>query len=366
MTTNSLQQMLDLPPELKCRILGFLIDDDGIDAYYTLLEHAEIGELLRCNFNQQFKLITRHRVRRYRPLAFQLQQILITTALLSAHKPRSSGQLAEFFSESLLNVGQFISIDSAKQAVAVINTYRKSLQDADFIIEQYVKMVLGNAVIEICYLEQQPWYGTDTLSEIEHHRILRAFFRLQLYTRIRELYGGGRNFKRRLRALFSLWTSWEFDEVRSVAEWMILEYPNLPKGYAESIRNIFATVDTHYRLDMAPYVRTPPAPSRDRNRRSKFAKRCKNWSDTPVTLHEGRADARNKDWRLLGYQHGFTHEFTQRVYREFFLAGGYPFWSRWTKPRNGWWHSRNQASSLRMRFGECFVKQKTGLSYLDD
>ncbi|KAF1844395.1 uncharacterized protein K460DRAFT_317928 [Cucurbitaria berberidis CBS 394.84] len=343
--------MFDLPPELKCHILWYLFVNEGFDAYYTLLEHAEIGELLRCNFNQQFELIRRHH-----PLATQLQQILTTTALLSSHKPHSSRQLAEFLRQSLLAEGQSVSFDSAKQAVSVVHTYRDCLHDANTIIEQYAKIILGNAVAGRFAYEQHPRYGTDTLSEIEHHRILRAFFRLQLYRRIRELYGTGRNFKRRIRALFSLWTAWEFDEVRSVAEWIILEYPNLPEHYAEGIQNLFATVYTYFGLDMNPYVRNRPAPARDRHRHSKFAKRSKKWDDTPFNPHEGRADVRNKDWRPLGYDRGCYQEYTQRVYREFFLAGGYPFWGRYTKP-DGWWRYRNHSSDLMLQFGECYANK---------
>lgn len=352
--------MLSLPPELKCHLLGFLIVSEGFEAYYTLLEHPEMGECLRCNFNQQFKLIKQHR-----PLRIQLQQILITTALLFADKPRSSRQLAKLLSKTLLNESQFIPIKNAKQAVVFVNTYHKSLHDADFIIEQYAKMTLGNAVLRKHAFGQIPRYGTHTLSEIEHHRVQRAFFRLQLYTQMRELYGAGRNFKRKLRALFSLWTPWEFDEVRSVAEWIVLEYPDLPKRYTTGIRNLFATVDAYFRSDMAPYVRTRPAPARDRNRRSEFAKRSKKWHDTPTSPHEGRADTKNRDWRLLGYQSGCHQEFTQRIYTEFFLAGGYPFWSRYTSPRNGWWHWRNHDSDLILEFGECFVKKNTGLPWND-
>jgi len=50
-TDYGLQWMLDLPPELRCYILKLLIMDKHLDAYFTLLEHPEIGELVRCNFN---------------------------------------------------------------------------------------------------------------------------------------------------------------------------------------------------------------------------------------------------------------------------------------------------------------------------
>jgi hypothetical protein len=48
---HGLQLMLDLPTELRCYILELIIINKHFDAYYTLLEHPEIGDLVRCNFN---------------------------------------------------------------------------------------------------------------------------------------------------------------------------------------------------------------------------------------------------------------------------------------------------------------------------
>jgi hypothetical protein len=67
------------------------------------------------------------------------------------------------------------------------------------------------------------------LSKVERHRILRAFLRLQLDIEIRKLYGTRRSLKRKLRGLFSLWTTWELDEVRSLVEWIKIERSSLPK-----------------------------------------------------------------------------------------------------------------------------------------
>ena len=76
-TDYGLQRMLGLPTELRFYILELLIIDKRFDAYCMLLEHPEIGGLVRCNFNAQFKAVKRHHY-----LASQLQQILKTTALL--------------------------------------------------------------------------------------------------------------------------------------------------------------------------------------------------------------------------------------------------------------------------------------------
>jgi hypothetical protein len=225
-------------------------------------------------------------------------------------------------------------------------------------------MTIGNAAARsmIGYrMGELPSFGTDTLSKVEHHRILHAFFRLQLYTKIRKLYGARKSFKRKLRSLFSLWTTWEFDEVRSLAEWIKIERPSLPKHRAKSIRALFALVDIYFHNDMAPYVRIRPAPTRDRSRRSEFTKRSKRWTDTPATPNEGRADACNRDWRLLGYGDGCYAEYTQRVYQEHFLAGGYPFWSRHITPQyGGWWRQRNCLDGLQTRFGEVFYSTVFG------
>ena len=215
-------------------------------------------------------------------------------------------------------------------------------------------MAIGNAVARYTTLEQ-PRYGVDTLSEVEHHRIFRAFLRLQLYSEIRKLYGVRKGSKRKLGSLFSSWITWEFDEVRGLAEWIKLEYPSLPQHYAASIHALFASVDANFYNDVVPYVKIRPAPSRDRNRRSKFAKRSQRWTDTPAT-----ADKRNRDWRPLGYADGCYVNYTQRVYREHFLAGGYPFWCRYTKPR-GWWFYRNRHHHLQTRFGKVSDSEVIGM-----
>ncbi|KAI4933251.1 hypothetical protein J4E85_003656 [Alternaria conjuncta] len=44
-TDYGLQRMLDLPTELRCCILELLIKDEFFEAYYTLLEHPEMGDL---------------------------------------------------------------------------------------------------------------------------------------------------------------------------------------------------------------------------------------------------------------------------------------------------------------------------------
>jgi hypothetical protein len=323
-TDDGLRLMLDLPTELRCYILELLIIDEQFEAYYTLLEHPEIGEIVRCNFNAQFRAVKRHS-----NLAGQLQQILTTTVLLSAHTNKlRSHELGEFLASNLVDESPHVSVDSTTQAVAVLSKYQRYLIDAETLTDQFAKITIGNAAAQY-HFGQQPRYGADTLSRIEHHRILRAFLRLQLYIEIRKLYGVRKSIKRKLRGLFSLWTTWEFDEVGSLVEWIKIERSSLPKRYSTSIHALFAVVDAHFYDDMAPYVRARPDPMRGRHRRSKFAK-SKRWNDTPATPDEGRADARNKDCRPLGYSEWYHAEFTQRVYREHFLAGGYPFWCRFT------------------------------------
>jgi hypothetical protein len=95
---HGLQLMLDLPTELRCYILELLIIDKHFNVYYTLLEHPEIGDLVRCNFNAQFRAVIQNRY-----LASQLQQILTTTALLSTHTSNlcTRRQTAEFLTVTL-------------------------------------------------------------------------------------------------------------------------------------------------------------------------------------------------------------------------------------------------------------------------
>lgn len=215
-TDHGLQRLLDLPTELRCYILEVLIKDKHFETYYTLLEHREVSDLVHCNFSAQFKAIKQHRY-----LASQLQQILTTTALLSTHtkSPRSSRRLAEFLNINLLGEGLCVSVDSPTHAVGMLKTYQACLVDADILTDQFTKIALGNAVARWRTVSQ-PRFGTDTLSDIEHHRVLRAVLRLQLYAEMRKLYGARKSFTRKLRSLFSMWTTWEFDEVRSVAEWI--------------------------------------------------------------------------------------------------------------------------------------------------
>ncbi|KAB2108446.1 hypothetical protein AG0111_0g2525 [Alternaria gaisen] len=324
-TDGGLHLMLDLPTELRCYILELLITDGHTEAYHTLLEHPEVRELVRCNFNAQFRAVKRHS-----NLAGQLQQILTTTVLLSAHTNKlRPHELAEFLASNLVDENPHVSVNSSSQAVAVLSKHQTYLIDAEILTDQFAKITIGNAAAWYSY-ENHPRYGADTLSKVEHHRILRAFLRLQLYIETRKMYGVRKSLKRKLRGLFSLWTTWEFDEVRSLVEWIKIERRSLPKHYAESIHNLFALVDAHFYNDMAPYVRARPDPMHGRHRCSKFTKKSKRWNDTPATLGEGRADARNKDCRPLGYSEWYSAEFTQRVYREQFLAGGYPFWCRFT------------------------------------
>ncbi|CAN9248227.1 unnamed protein product [Alternaria alternata] len=122
--------------------------------------------------------------------------------------------------------------------------------DAETLTDQFAKITIGNAAIRYASGDLRR-YGADTLSKVEHRRILHAFLRLQLYIEIRKLYGVRRSSKRKLRGLFSLWTTWEFDEVRSLVEWIKIERPSLPKHYAKRIRKLFALVDAHFYNDMA-------------------------------------------------------------------------------------------------------------------
>jgi hypothetical protein len=179
--------------------LELLVIDEQFEAYYTLLEHPEIGEVVRCNFNAQFRAIKRHS-----NLAGQLQQILTTTVILSAHTNKlRSHELGEFLASNLVDESPHVSVDSSSQAVAVLSKYQKYLIDAETLTDQFAKITIGNAAARYSY-ENHPRYGADTLSKVEYHRILRAFLRLQLYIEIRKLYGARRSLKRKPRGLFSL------------------------------------------------------------------------------------------------------------------------------------------------------------------
>jgi hypothetical protein len=223
-TDDGLRLMLDLPTELRCYVLELLIIDGHSEAYNTLLEHPEVREVVRCNFNTQFRA-----VKRYNNLAGQLQQIVATTVLLSAHTNKlRSHELAEFLANNLVDENPHVSVDSSSQAVAVLRKYQTYLIDAETLTDQFAKITIGNTAARYSH-EKHPRYGADMLSKVERHRILRAFLRLQLDIEIRKLYGTRRSLKRKLRGLFSLWTTWELDEVRSLVEWIKIERSSLPK-----------------------------------------------------------------------------------------------------------------------------------------
>lgn len=232
--------------------------------------------------------------------------------------------MEHFMEIHLLGSSKSVQIQSAEQAVHALVAYQVHLGDADTILTQFSKITRTNSVVCKFPSGEQPYCGIKILSKVEHHRILRAILRLQTYEQIRKSYGTWRKRKRRIRALFSRWTPWGFDEVRSVAEWIILEHKILLSHYADGIQSLFKTVASRFEKDIKAYVRRLPTSYRDRNRRSKFAKHPKKWDDTRATAHEGSAGRRNKDWNPIGYDHGCYIEHTQ-VYRQFCQADGYPF-----------------------------------------
>jgi hypothetical protein len=136
-----MRRLLDLPPELKCHILQYLLADDELDSY-TLLEHQKVAELLRCNFVHQFRLVQLHR-----PLASQLQQILLPTARLSAAPPCSSRRLGLSLHADSVDIFHTERFESAAHAVCVLSTYRTRLADANTILTQFAKMTRGNTAI---------------------------------------------------------------------------------------------------------------------------------------------------------------------------------------------------------------------------
>ena len=138
-----MRRMLDLPPELKCQIFRCLLaDEQQLDTYFTLLEHPEFADLLRCNFAHQLRFVQQHR-----SLASQLQQILITTAHLSAAPPRSSRRLAVLLGTDVLARIYTEGSTCAVQAVSMISNYHIYLRDADTTLAQFAKMTRGNTVI---------------------------------------------------------------------------------------------------------------------------------------------------------------------------------------------------------------------------
>jgi hypothetical protein len=135
------------------------------------------SHFLRCNFAHQFKLIQQRR-----PLAIQLQQILLTTSQLSAAPPRSSRRLTLLLNADLLDKIHTQRFENATQAVSIIRTYRTSLTDASTILTQFAKMTRVNTVLWKQWSKELPGCDHEMLSDVERHRILRAILRMQLYS----------------------------------------------------------------------------------------------------------------------------------------------------------------------------------------
>jgi hypothetical protein len=198
--SHDLIQMLDLPPELKYQILQYLITEEQLDMYFALLQIPELVVLVRCNFTHQLNLIAQ-----LRPLATQLHHISASdrVAMLPAVVPRSSRRMARFLERHLLGASRAVEIHSPEKAVSALIAYRTQLRNADTILAQFAKMIRGNSMAWKFRYQEQPYCGFETLSKVEHHRVLRVILRLQLYEKIRALYGASRKRKRRVRALFS-------------------------------------------------------------------------------------------------------------------------------------------------------------------
>jgi hypothetical protein len=76
---------------------------------------------------------------------------------------------------------------------------------------------------------------------------MRAIHRLRLYVQIGKRYQTAERRHRKVGTLFSLWTMWEFDEVRSVATGIILafrEQDETPESCISSMSAISSIIFT--------------------------------------------------------------------------------------------------------------------------
>jgi hypothetical protein len=115
---------------------------------------------------------------------------------------------------------------------------------------------------------------------------MRAIHRLQLYVQINTSYLESRKRHHKIKALFSLWTTWEFDEVRSLATGIVLAYRDpseiASEIYQQHVCDFFHYVYAHLETDMAPFVRFLLGAVHDTHKRKMFSKSSKTWSDAPL------------------------------------------------------------------------------------
>jgi hypothetical protein len=118
--------------------------------------------------------------------------------------------------------------DSASAAVVFVRIYFYLHHDAQIIARIYVRLILAQAFHRrsnpgLASKKHQPT-GISRASLTDGYRNMRAIHRLQLYVHIGKRYQTTERRHRKIRALFSLWTTCEFDEVRSVAARIILAF----------------------------------------------------------------------------------------------------------------------------------------------
>jgi hypothetical protein len=187
-------------------------------------------------------------------------------------------------------------------------------------------------------------------STTDYYRIIRAILRLQLYVHIGKRYQTTERRHRKVRALFSLLTTWEFDEVRSVATGIILAfrepYKNAEYLHQQHVCDFFRYLYARFEDDIAPFIRFRRGAAHDSHRERKCTKSSKIWADAAVAWNQ-----RNVSWNprygvfnqpgrsYLGWLAGSP---LQELYKETFLGGGFPLWQpeeglgRFMVSRNIW------------------------------
>jgi hypothetical protein len=208
-STFILQRLVDLPVELIYIILSHLLEDDA-RAYITLFEHSRIAAILHEDFPRQIRQIIHHYPASHR----QSQRLLLTTCFFASRTavPRSTRALRESLDRSLHadDDNDIPQLYSASAAVIFLRSYFNLRHEAQTIAKSYVHLTLVQAFRRSnpdVMSKKDPPTSTLWASTTDYYRIMRAIHRLQLYVHIGKRYQTTERRHRKVRALFSLWTT---------------------------------------------------------------------------------------------------------------------------------------------------------------
>ncbi|KAF1962107.1 hypothetical protein CC80DRAFT_499537 [Byssothecium circinans] len=251
MDASVLRGLLSSPLEIQCEILRLLADN--LDAYSAVIQQPEIARVLQFNFKTQLRLLRKWHPG---PHANELQSILVTVVLVRIQGTRSTKKLVKLLDASLQTAEMDFKPSEPNDAVEYIHQYNALHSSTKRIAASFAFTNLSRYASTP--RDAKPPSGLDLPTTIEKHRIQRAIYRLHLYVAVCNLPKSKRkrNRQKRVKLLFTRGTSWEFDEIRSIAEWIISRFPRKNQMRCEHAydRQFFEHIHMHFEQDTAPLV----------------------------------------------------------------------------------------------------------------